>query len=227
MLLLLTILSVSVYNTFIYVGLTDTSAINAFLINTSRPAMIVVLSFIITRERVTPVQILGLVVALLGTTVIVSKGEPSVLLNLQFNVGDLWILAATASWALYTVLLPRRPKVNQTSFMAAGVALGLMVLLPFYLWETATVQPVPIRLETFGSVAYLAVLSSVLAYLCYNRAVELVGANRASITSYILPLMGTVLAIVLLGETFRSYHGIGFVFILSGIYLVARARKAR
>ncbi len=226
-LLLLTILSISVYNTFIYVGLTETSAINAFLINTSRPAMIVVLSFIITRERVTRLQIVGLTIALFGTMAIVSKGEPAVFLNLEFNTGDLWILAATGSWALYTVLLPRRPKVHQTSFLFGAVVLGLLVLSPFYGWETINVRPVPIRIETFGSVAYLAVLSSVLAYLCYNRAVELLGANRASITSYILPLLGTVLAIVLLGETFRTYHGVGFVFILIGIYLVARARKAK
>jgi len=224
MVILLALLSISIYNTFIYQGLTTTTAINSFLINTSRPVIIVLLSFLIFRERITSLMSAGLVLALVGTGVIITQGDIDILQTLQFNIGDIWIFVATIAWALYTVVYPKRPKVHQASLLAVSVFVGLIIIAPLYVWETMTVGPVPLRAETLWGVAYLSVISSVVAYMTYNRAVEVLGANKAGLTSYLLPIFGSILAILILNEVFQLFHGIGFVLILAGVLVAARAK---
>ena len=224
MVILLALLSISIYNTFIYQGLTTTTAINSFLINTSRPVIIVLLSFLIFRERITSLMSAGLVLALVGTGVIITQGDIDILQTLQFNIGDIWIFVATIAWALYTVVYPKRPKVHQASLLAVSVFVGLIIIAPMYVWETMTVGPVPLRAETLWGVAYLSVISSVVAYMTYNRAVEVLGANKAGLTSYLLPIFGSILAILILNEVFQLFHGIGFVLILAGVLVAARAK---
>ena len=222
---LLSLLSISIYNTFIYQGLTTTTAINSFLINTSRPVIIVLLSLMIFREKITAIMAAGLMLAFLGTGVIIIRGDLAVLKTFQFNSGDLWIFVATIAWALYTVLYPKRPDVHQASLLAISVFMGLIFITPFYIWETLTVGPVPIRAETFGGVAYLAVISSAVAYMTYNRAVEVIGPNKAGLTSYLLPVFGSALAILILNEVFQIFHGIGFALIVAGVFIAAKAKS--
>ena len=200
--------SITIYNTLIYEALLTTTAINSFLINTSRPVIIVLLTILFFRQGITPVQSIGFVLALLGTVTIILRGEPVRLLTLEFNSGDFLILGATIAWALYTVLLPKRPKMHPTSFLAITVFAGTIMLLPLYIWETIYIQPTPFRFEMVWSVLYLAIISSIFAYLCYNRAVELAGPNKAGQVSYMLPIVGSTLAILLLGEKFQFFHAI-------------------
>ena len=223
-LLVLSALSVAAYNTLLYQGLLSTTAINSFLINTLRPSIIVLLSIIFFRQGITLLQSLGFSLAFIGTITIVVRGDSSRLLNLDFNIGDLWILAATVCWAIYTVLLKKRPKMHATSFLAFTVILGILMLFPFYVWETIFIKPTPLRVETVGGVLYLAVISSIVAYLCYNRAVEIGGANKAGQVSYMLPIVGSGLAILLLGEKFEFYHVIGFPLILAGVYFGSKGK---
>ena len=201
-------LSITIYNTLIYEALLTTTAINSFLINTSRPVIIVLMSILFFRQGITPVQSIGFVLALIGTATIILRGEPVHLLTLEFDSGDFLILGATVAWALYTVLLPKRPKMHPTSFLAITVFAGTIMLLPLYIWETIYIQPTPFRFETVWSVLYLAIISSIFAYLCYNRAVELAGPNKAGQVSYMLPIVGSTLAILLLGEKFQFFHAI-------------------
>ncbi len=223
-LVVLSVLSVSIYNSFLYIGLNSTTATNSFLINTSRPVIIVILSLIILRLAVTGQQAAGLALGLVGTVVIVARGDPGVVAALDFVPGDLWILAATLSWALYTVYLRRRPKIRLASFMFLTAIIGLAVLAPFYWWEHVYVRPVPLAPETFWAVAYLSVVASVIAYMAYNRAVEILGPNVAGLTSYLLPVFGVTLAIVLLGESFRLFHAAGIALLLTGVYLATKAK---
>lgn len=223
-LVVLSVLSVSIYNSFLYIGLNSTTATNSFLINTSRPVIIVILSLIILRLAVSGGQAAGLALGLVGTAVIVARGDPGVVAALDFVPGDLWILAATVSWALYTVYLRRRPKIRLASFMFLTAVIGLAVLAPFYWWEHVYVRPVPLAPETFWAVAYLSVVASVIAYMAYNRAVEILGPNVAGLTSYLLPVFGVTLAILLLGESFRLFHAVGIALLLTGVYLATRAK---
>ncbi len=223
-LVVLSVLSVSIYNSFLYIGLNSTTATNSFLINTSRPVIIVILSLVILRLAVTGQQAAGLALGLVGTAVIVVRGDPGVVAALDFVPGDLWILAATVSWALYTVYLRRRPKIRLASFMFLTAIIGLAVLAPFYWWEHVHVRPVPLAPETFWAVAYLSVVASVIAYMAYNRAVEILGPNVAGLTSYLLPVFGVTLAILLLGESFRLFHAAGIALLLTGVYLATKAK---
>ena len=220
----LALLSISIYNTLIYQGLTMTTAINSFLINTSRPVIIVLFSLIIFREKITVLMGAGLVLAFAGTGVIIIRGDLNVLQTLQLNTGDIWIFVATIAFALYTVLYPKRPNIHPASLLTACVLLGLIFLTPFFIWETITVGYVPLRIETFGGVAYLAIISTAVAYMAYNQAVENIGANKAGLVSYLLPIFGSILAILILDEIFQVFHGVGFALILGGVLVAARAK---
>jgi drug/metabolite transporter (DMT)-like permease len=224
-LMVLSILSITAYNTLLYYGLLTTTAINALLINTSRPAVIVLLSILFFRQGITYKQSFGFLLAFIGTIAIIIKGEISRFISLEFNEGDLWILVAMFCWALFTVLLKKRPSMHPTSFVAITIFFGALILFPFYIWETIFIKPTPFVLETFGGVLYLAIFATIVAYLFYNRAVEIAGANKAGQVSYILPIIGSILAIFILDEKFEIYHAVGFAFILSGVYFGSKGER--
>ena len=224
-LIVLSVLSISAYNTFLYYGLLSTTAINSLLINTARPVAIVLLSLLFFGQGITLKQGFGFFLAFIGTTVIIIKADISRLASLDFNVGDIWVLAAMGCCALFTVLLKKRPKMHPTSFITITVFIGALILLPFYIWETLSIKPTPFVLETVLGVFYLAIFASIVAYLFYNRAVEIAGANKAGQVSYILPILGSILAIFLLDETFQMYHAIGFMLILLGVYFGSKGEQ--
>lgn len=217
MLLLLGFLSVTVYNTFAYIALNTTTAINMLLINTARPVVIVFFSYAFFRDRVTPLQAAGFALALAGTLTILARGSAEAIFNVQFIPGDLWVVAATVGWALYTVLYRKRPPLHPTNLMLVTIVMGMAVMLPFYIWETLYLRAVPLIPETYWSVAYLGLISGVIGYLAFNRMVEVLGANRAGLTSYIVPVIGTTLAITFLGEQLHGFHLAGIGLILVGV----------
>ncbi len=226
LMILLSVMSVTAFNSFLYVGLGSTPAINAMLILTGRPTMIVALSYLFFRERITALQGLGFVLGLAGTAIIVLRGNLDILQGVQLYPGDFWVLGATTSWAVYTVFLSKRPAISANGFMTLTVMIGLVFLTPLYLWEAIYVKPVPIQPETFWSIGYLVLFAGVAAFLLYDRAVGLIGPNRVALISYLGTAVGTVGAIILLDEEFRAYHAVGIVVILLGIYLGSRRRKA-
>ena len=227
MLLLLAFLSITVYNTFSYIGLNTTTAINMLLINTARPVVIVFLSYLFFRERVTLLQAAGFALALLGTLTILARGNFNLFGGVQFIAGDLWVVAATVGWALYTVLYRKRPPIHATNLMLVTIVMGMAIMLPFYLWETFYIRPVPLVSQTYWSIAYLGLIDGVFGYLAFNRMVELPGANRAGLTSYIVPIIGTSLAIVFLGEEFHPFQVAGIGLILIGVVFANGKRGLR
>jgi drug/metabolite transporter (DMT)-like permease len=223
-LLLLALLGVAVFNTFIYMGLRSTTAVNGVLMQSTMPVWIVALSFLFFRERVTGRQTMGMLVSLAGALTIVARGEIAALLALRLNHGDTLILAAVASYAAYSTLLRHRPRIHPLSFLAVTFTAGALLLLPFYVWEHLAIQAVPLRVTTLLTVGYIAIFPSILAFLCYNRGVELVGANRAGLFIHLMPVFGSLLAVLFLGETLQGFHGLGVALILCGIVLATRAR---
>ncbi len=224
-LLLLAILGISVYNTFIYIAVNTTTAINVLLINSGRPVVIVFLSYALFRERVSALQAMGFVLALSGTLTILARGDLDALIGVRFIAGDLWVVVATVCWAFYTVLFPKRPAIHPTNLMLVTIVMGLAVLLPFYLWEALLVRPMPMTPQTYWAVGYLGLLAGGLAYMCFNRTVEVLGANRAGLTSYLTPIAGTALAIYFLGEQFKTFHVAGVGLILIGVVFATMSRK--
>lgn len=222
--LVLSAAGIAGFNTFVYIGLQDTTALNAVMMQSTMPIAIVAASFLLFGERVGPLQGLGILVSLSGVGVIVARGDWGTLAGLAFNRGDLWILAAVVSYALYTALLRRRPVVHPLSFLATTFGLGAVMLLPFLAWEMASGRVMPATPAAFGAVAYVAVFPSVLAYFCFNRTVELIGANRTGLSVHLMPVFGTLMAIAFLGESLRWYHGAGIALIAAGILLAGRRR---
>ncbi|MCC6473533.1 MAG: EamA family transporter, partial [Burkholderiales bacterium] len=175
-LFLFAILIISVYNTFAYIGLNTTTAINMLLINTTRPVIIVLLSYAFFRERPSALQAAGFLLALCGTLGILARGDLEALVGVRFIAGDLWVVAATVAWALYTVLYPKRPSIHPTSLMFVTIVMGLAVLLPFFLWENLRVRTMEIEPQTFWAIGYLGLIAGGIGYVSYNRVVEVLGA---------------------------------------------------
>ncbi len=222
--LLLTVLGIGVFNTFLYIGLNTTTALNAVMMQSSMPVLIVLMSLALFGDRVSALQAVGIAVSLAGATTLIARGDPAVLLGLQLNAGDLWIFAAVLCYAAYTALLRRRPNVHGLSFIVATFAAGALTLLPFYVWETVGGRPMPLTPAALGAVVYVALFPSILAYLCFNRSVALVGANTAGLAIHLIPVFGSLLAILFLGEQPHLYHGIGIALIAVGIVLATRRR---
>ncbi|HEX2840330.1 DMT family transporter [Hyphomicrobium sp.] len=224
--LVLSALGISVYNTFLYFGAQTTTAINLVMLQTLMPVLVVIGTFLVFREMVTPRQGAGIIASLAGALTLISHGDPAVLAHLDFKTGDLWMLAAVVCYAAYTVLLRLRPVVHGFSFAFATFALGATLLLPFYLAETHGGWPMPLTLHAAFAVGYVSVLASILAYLAFNRVVELVGANTAGLAVHLVPVFGTILAVLLLGESLHPYHGMGIALIATGIWLATRKPAA-
>ncbi len=225
LILVLAVVGIAAFNTLVYIGLNTTTAINALLLQSTMPVMIVVLSFLFFREPVSPSLATGITISLAGAAVIIARGEWSVLADLSLNRGDLWVFGAVVCYAFYAVLLRRRPTLHPLSFLTATFALGALLLFPFYLAETLLGRPMGFDLVTTLAVAYVAVFPSILAYLCFNRGVDLAGASRAGLFIHLMPVFGSLLAMAFLGERFRWFHGAGMVLILGGIVLVTRSRR--
>ena len=222
--LLLAALGVAVFNTLVYAGLQFTIALNAFLMQTMMPVMIVALSFVLFRDRVSVRQAAGIVFALGGAVTIIVQGDPQTLRTLSFNPGDIIIFTAVLAYAGYSVLLRKRPPMHPLSFVTITFAFGAIMLLPLYIWETLWQRAVRWDGVTIAAVAYVAVFPSIISFLCFNRGVELIGANRAGLFLYLMPLFGGAMALVFLGEQLRWFHGIGMLFIVAGIMLAVRYR---
>lgn len=225
--LLLSAIGVAAFNTLVYIGLHTTTAVNASLLQSAMPLVIIVWSFLLFGERPMPRQIAGIAVSTLGVTVIVGQGSPAALLALSVNPGDALVLIAIVSYAAYSALLRRRPRIHPLSFVAVTFALGATILLPLYGWETAAGDPVRVDWTTILSIVYVAIFPSCLSYLFFNRGVELIGANRAGQFLHLMPVFGSLFAVVLLGESFRVYHAAGIVLIGLGIWLATREKRRR
>lgn len=225
-LLLLSFLGVASFNSLVYLGLNTTTATNAVLLQSVMPLLIFLASYLIYREAVQPIQVIALAISLAGVVAIISHGSVSALLSLSLRPGDGWVLLAVAFYALYSVLLRRRPQVHPLSFLAATFALGALMLLPVYAVEHLWVRQMHVDGPTLASIAYVAVFPSVVAYLCFNRAVELAGANRAGQYLHLMPAFGSALAALFVGERLQGFHWIGAALIAAGILLARRARPA-
>ena len=226
MLIVLGVLGVGSFNTLLYIGLGTTTATNALLLNSSIPVLIAAIGWMFFGERITPRQACGIAISLAGVVAIVAKGDAGHLLGLQVNPGDLWAFAAMVSWALYTLLLRRRPGLTAMAFLGITVLIGLLANLPFYLAEIASGAHVRVAPGSASAVAYMAIFPSVLAYMFWNRAVAEVGAARSGLFGHLMPVFGSVLAYLFLGEQLHVYHFAGFALILCGIVLATSGRRA-
>jgi drug/metabolite transporter (DMT)-like permease len=220
--ILLSLTGVGIFTSLQYWALEYTQALNTLLLQSAGPLFIAVWSLLLLGVRLTLAQAFGIAVSLTGVLVILLHGDLSALADIQFNKGDVIFTVALAIFGLYSVLTLKRPKIHGLSFVAFTFGCGAACLIPLWIWELLS-RPV-MRLDTANllSLFYVAVFPSTLAYLCFNRGVQLIGANRAAPFFHLVPVFGAAMAIVFLGERPQLFHVVGFALVLTGVFVASR-----
>ncbi len=177
------ILSVTLYNTLIYIAAHTTVTVNMAVINESTPLFILLFARLLLGEKFTRLKILGVLMTTLGVLLLVSNGHLKNLINLSFRLGDLWVLAAAITFGLYSILIKKRPAdLSLVSFTFMTFILGWLLLAPLFWWETSTSDAVvAYNLKLLGVIFYLGVFASIIAYVAWTRAVQLLGPGKIGI----------------------------------------------
>jgi drug/metabolite transporter (DMT)-like permease len=212
----------SAYNTMAYYGLQYTTAINGLLLQSIGPLFVAVWTFVLFGDRLTLRQAGGICISLVGVAVIICHGSFAVLLGIAFNRGDIMFIVALVFYGYYTAMLRKRPTVHPLSFLAVGMGLGALMLIPAVVLEVASGRVMVFDAESALAFAFICIFPSLLGYLFLNRGIELVGANRAAPFIHLVPVFGSVLAIAFLGERFELYHAVGYVLVFTGITTATR-----
>jgi drug/metabolite transporter (DMT)-like permease len=226
LLTLLALLSVSLYNSFQYLALQWTSAINVGVVSATMPLSVFLLTWLFGQERANGLQKLGMLLALIGVGVVVSRGELQVLFGLQLNPGDLLMLTAVFGFALYSVLVKKLPtELDKLGLLLFLIFLGTIGILPFYLWDTSGRETLSLNIDTLLILGYVGIFPSILSYYFWNKAVLIGGANQAGLYCNLISVFASLLAVLFLGEAFRPFHVIGMVTIFLGILLATYLSK--
>lgn len=223
-LLFLGVLGIGCYNTLSYVAVQYTTATSATLLNSFIPVATLALAFLLFKRPLGRMEVCGVVVSLLGVALLISRGEPSSLLALGLNVGDLWMLGAVLAWSLYTVGLQWRPAgVDPMLLLASLIVIGLLLMAPLYLWELAQGRVMRLHTGSLAGILYAGVVAAFLGVLLFNRALAMVGPAVGSLFIHLQPVFAALLSILLLGEYPQGYHFAGMALVLAGIWLTMRA----
>lgn len=226
-LLVLGVLGVVIFQILIYVGLKSTTVINAVVLNSTMPIFMVLASWLMLREMITPRQALGGAVSFSGIVVIVSRGDLRTLLAIEFSAGDLVILAAMPVWAVYSAILKRSElPLSGLETLAGMTVFAWLVMVPLYAVEQVALGGrTPLTFTTLGAVLYVGVFAGVAAFYCWNEGVRGAGPSIAGFMYHLLPAYATVGAVALLGEALHPYQMLGIALILAGVYMSTRNTK--
>ena len=222
LMLLLSVTGIGAFNTLQYWSLEYTEALNTLVLQSSGPLIVAIWSSLLLRVHLTLAQAFGVLLSLGGVLVIISKGDLSTLSHITFNKGDLIFLAAMVVFGFYSVLTVKRPPIHGLSFVTFTFGCGAASLIPLLLWELHARPLMALDTKNLLSLLYVAVFPSTIAYLCYNRGVLLIGANRAAPVLHVVPVLGSVMAFVFLGERPHLFHLIGFLLVLAGVFVASR-----
>ena len=218
--------SVCVFTSFTYNALNYTQVINASLFNTAIPVTIILVCFLLKIEKTNIFQILGLLISVLGIIAIITKLDLNVLLSLNFNKGDLFMIGAIIAWGIYSAYLRKITfKVSLLSLVHIICTFGLLFLLPLFIFELLQDKTVEINRNLFYILIYIAIFPSIGSYYCWAGAVSIIGANRAGIFLSLIPFFSTIMAIIFFNEKFHFFHLIGSILIILGLFLSNKGIK--
>ena len=226
MMVVLSMTGISAFNTMQYWALEHTQALNTLLLQSAGPLFVATWSLILLGVRLTLAQAGGIALSLTGVLVILLHGDLTALASIQFNQGDVIFIVALAIFGLYSVLSLKRPAIHGLSFVGFTFGCGAACLIPLWIWELATRPVMALDTGNVLTLVYVAVFPSTLAYLCFNRGVRLIGANRAAPFFHVVPVFGSIMAMVFLGEHPKAFHFIGFALVLSGVFVASRKQAS-
>lgn len=222
------VFGVAGYNAIAYIGLQTTPAASAAFLNSMLPLMVPIAAWVLTREPLRARTLAGIVVSFVGVAWIVSRGEISALAALRIDGGEILVLIAVANYALYSVLLRRKPvEIEPNTFLAATMAVGLVVLAPFWVLELWSGAHIPFDAGSIAAVVYIGLFASLFSFILWGRCVEQLGSVVTGISFHLVAVFTALLAFTLLGEPVRVFHVIGIALILAGFFLSTTATGPR
>lgn len=218
----LSVTGIGAFNTLQYWSLEHTQALNTLLLQSAGPLVVAIWSLILLGVRLTLAQAAGVVLSLAGVLVILLHGDLTALKSIEFNKGDIIFTVALVIFGFYSVLSLKRPDIHGLSFVGFTFGCGAVCLIPLLVWELFSRPVMQLDTANLLTLFYVALFPSILAYLCFNRGVQLIGANRAAPFFHVVPVFGSIMAIVFLGEHPQPFHIVGFALVLTGVFVASR-----
>ena len=226
LILILGVTSITAFNSIVYYSLNFTQVISGVLMISTIPVMIIFFCWVFKIEKTNFYQILGVFFSLMGVVVIVTNANISKLLNLNFNKGDLWMVVAMFSWAMYSALLRKKKfKLSQISLLQTIISAGLILLLPAYLIEMALGYKVDIHLPFILTLTYVVLFPGLASFFFWIKGISIIGSNRSGIFLHLMPIFSTIMAMFIFKEKFMIFHLIGAILIITGIILSSKGRR--
>jgi drug/metabolite transporter (DMT)-like permease len=218
-LIFVSLTGIALFNTFVYVAGHYTSAINMALIGTtSSPIFATIMAVVFLKEKLSRYRVIGMVVCISGILMLISNGSWSKLAAFHFSKGDLWILAGAFAFAIYNVLVRKKPTtISAINFLFIIFSIGTLMLFPFYLRELFFEAPTNWNPILIGSIVYLGIGTSAIAFLCWNLAIQKLGAGRTVLFGNLIPVFSIIEAVILLGEKMTNAHIISGIIVVSGL----------
>ncbi len=226
LIIVLGITSITIFNSIVYYSLNFTQVISGVLMISTIPVMIIIFCWLFKIEKTNIYQVLGVILSLFGVIVIITKANLGILLNLNFNKGDLWMVVAMFSWAMYSALLRKQKfEISQLSLLQIIISAGLIFLLPAYLIELSLGYRASINLPFILTLTYVVLFPGLASFIFWIKGISIIGSNRSGIFLHLMPIFSTILAIIIFKEKFMFYHLIGAILIITGIILSSKKKK--
>ena len=224
--MVLGITSVTIFNSIVYYSLNFTQVISGVLMISTIPVMIILISSILKIEKTNIFQIIGVFLSLFGVLIIITKANLQLLVNLDFNKGDLTMVLAMLSWATYSALLKKKKyNLSQITLLQVIITCGIVFLIPIYLLEMQLGYNIKLNMPFVLTLAYVVLFPGLAAFIFWIKGISIIGANRSGIFLHLMPIVAAILAIIIFDEKLMMYHILGAIFILSGIILSNRRQK--
>ena len=218
--IILGVTSITIFNSIVYYSLYYTQVISGILMISTIPVWIIFISTFLNIEKTNIFQIFGVVLSLIGVIFIVTKADLNLIKNLNFNKGDLSMVVAMFSWAIYSALLKRKNfKISQISLLEVVIICGLIFLIPVYFIELYLGNKIILGKPFYLTLTYVVIFPGLASFFFWIKGISIIGANRAGIFLHLMPIFGAIMAIVIFDEKFMNYHIFGALFIIVGITL--------
>ena len=218
--IILGITSITIFNSIVYYSLYYTQVISGILMISTIPVWIIFISSLLNIEKTNIFQILGVVLSLTGVVFIITKADLNLIKNLDFNKGDLSMVVAMFSWAIYSALLKsKKYEISQVSLLEVVIICGLTFLIPIYFIEMSMGNQITLGKSFYLILGYVVIFPGLAAFFFWIKGISIIGANRAGIFLHLMPIMGAIMAMLIFDEKFMFYHILGAIFIIVGITL--------
>jgi len=218
--IILGITSITIFNSIVYYSLYYTQVISGVLMISTIPVWIIFISSLLKIEKTNVFQIFGVILSLIGVIFIISKANIDILKNLKFNKGDLTMIVAMFSWAIYSALLKKKKyEISQITLLQIVIICGLIFLIPIYFIEMNMGYLIKLGQPFYLTLTYVVIFPGLASFFFWIKGISLIGANRAGIFLHLMPIFGAIMAMIIFDEKFMIYHFLGAIFIIAGITL--------